>query len=451
MARTGSSGSTFDYSARRQALYPRLERGALLLPAAPVRYKNADSEYRYRPDSELLYLTGWDQPDAVALIRGFAAEQRFVLFVPKRDAKTELWNGARSEPEECAERFGADAAYPIDELAIRAPELLADASEIWYRLGASGCCDRVVRAALGRGRARRVREGRGPSLLADPGALLDGVRAVKDPAEIECLRHAAEITVEAFREALTLVRGGAGEWEIEAALEGGFRARGADGPAFATIVAAGANACTLHYVANSGRIEEGDLVVVDAGAEFRSYAADTTRTVPASGRLSGLQRDLYEVVLAARGAALGVCAPSVELECVHRAAARVIANGLIELGVLDSSLDEALETRSYRRYFPHRTSHWLGLDTHDPGPYRSDGKPATLLPSMAITVEPGLYFPPDDRDLPDGLAGCGVRIEDDLLITAAGAEVLTAGLPVEVEDIGELMGGPPAPANPTDP
>ena len=294
-----------------------------------------------------------------------------------------------------------------------------------------------------------MREGRGPSLLADPGALLDEVRAVKDPAEIECLRHAAEITVEAFREALPLVRGGAGEWEIEAALEGGFRARGADGPAFATIVAAGANACTLHYATNSGRIKEGDLVVVDAGAEFRSYAADVTRTVPASGRLSEVRRDLYEVVLAARGAALGVCAPNAELECVHRAAARVIANGLIELGVLDSSLDEALETRSYRRYFPHRTSHWLGLDTHDPGPYRRDGEPATLLPSMLLTVEPGLYFPPDDRELPAGLAGCGVRIEDDVLITRASAEVLTAALPVEVEGLDELMGGSPAPANPT--
>ena len=442
MDSTGIMAPPFDFAARRESLYPRLRRGALLLPAAPVRHKNGDSEYRYRPDSELLYLTGWDLPDAVALIRGFAAENRFVLFAPRRDAKAELWSGPRRELEECAELVGADVAYPIDEFANRAPALLADASEIWYRLGASDVCDRVMREALRRGRARRVREGRGTMLLSDPGAILDGMRAIKDPLEIECMRTAAAISVEAFRHALPLVRGGVGEWEIEAALEGGFRARGADGPAFATIVAAGANACTLHYAANSGRIGERDLVIVDAGAEYRSYAADITRTAPATGVLSGARRDAYEVVLAARHAAVGACAPGAAMDEVHMAAVREIAGGLVDMGVLGTPLDEALETRSHRRYFPHRTSHWLGLDAHDPGPHRAGGGPATLRPSMVLTVEPGLYFPPGDGALPAGLAGVGVRIEDDVLISAEGREVLTSGLPAEPAALEGMMRGP---------
>ena len=304
----------------------------MLLPASPVRYKSGDSEYRYRPDSELLYLTGWEEGDSVAVLRGQGAKDRFVLFVPERDEKIERWTGPRLDPAEVTERFGADAVSPITEFRARGPALLADGDRIHYRLGASAVCDDVVRDALRAGRARRARKGVGAHMVVDPGAVLDAMRVRKDAAEVARLREAARISVAAFREALACVRGGVGEWEVEAALESGFRRRGAGGPAFATIVAAGANACTLHYAANSARIGAEDLVLVDAGAEFDCYAADITRTVPASGRLEGARRDAYEVVRGAHRAALAACRPGGTVAGVHEAASRVIAEGLVGLG-----------------------------------------------------------------------------------------------------------------------
>ena len=284
------------YGHRRDRLFTRLGDGAMVLPAAPVRFRSGDSEYRYRADSELLYLTGWDLPDGIALFRGFADEDRFVLFVPERDPARELWTGRMRDPDEARTTFGADRVFPFGDFPTRAPRLLAGGDGIWYRLGASEACDRVVREALRAGRSRRPRDGTGPWRLVDPGAILDGLRLRKDAAEIARMRRAAKITVAAFREALPKVREGVGEWEVEAALEFGFRSRGANGPAFTTIVAAGVNACTLHYSANDSRVGADDLVLVDAGADYDGYAADITRTVPASGRLEGVRREVYEVV-----------------------------------------------------------------------------------------------------------------------------------------------------------
>ena len=413
----------------------------MLLPAAPVRFKSGDSEYRYRPDSELLYLTGWDGPDCIALFRGFANEDRFVLFVPERDPEKELWTGPRRESEEVRTLFGADKVFAMGDFVAIAPGLLAEGDGIYYRLGASEMCDRVVREALLNGRRRRARHGAGPWMVADPGAVLDHMRLRKDPAEIARMRVAARISVAGFGEALGRLRAGMGEWEVEAALEAGFRSRGANGPAFASIVAAGANACTLHYSANSSRIRDTDLVLVDAGAEFDFYAADITRTVPATGRLEGVRREVYEVVRGAHRGAVAACAPGGTLDQVHQAAVRRVATGLVAAGVLGGSVDEVLETRSYRRFFPHRTSHWLGLDTHDAGPYRDREGPVKLEPGMVFTVEPGLYFPPLSSPGPAGLEGTGIRIEDDVVITDEGAEVLTAGLPVGLDEISALARG----------
>ena len=427
----------------------------MLLPASDVRYKSGDSEYRYRPDSELLYLTGWEEGGSVAVLRGHGAQHRFVLFVPGRDPKEERWTGPRLDPEDVKERFGADAVFPMAEFRERGPALLADCDRIHYRLGASAVCDDVVRDALRAGRGRRARKGAGAYMVVDPGAVLDAMRVRKDAAEIARLREAARISVAAFREALGRVRPGAGEWEVEAALEAGFRSRGAVGPAFATIVGAGANACTLHYTANSARIGADDLVLVDAGAEFGYYAADITRTVAAAGRLEGARREAYEVVRAAHRAALAACRPGGTVEDVHEAASREIAGGLVGMGVVEGTVDEVLENGTHRAFFPHQTSHWLGLDTHDAGLYRvaggtgeggtdADGTDAdasvALQPGMAFTVEPGLYFPPGSCERVPELEGTGIRIEDDVLIGEDGAEVLTGELPTDLDELGLLVG-----------
>ena len=427
------------WGARRDIILSRLPGASMVLPAAPVRFMSGDSEYRYRPDSELLYATGWGAPDCVAVLRGFAAEDRFVLFVPGRDPKAELWTGPRLDADEVRERFGADAVYPLRELPERGPRMLAGGDTIHYRLGASAGCDEVVREALRRGRPRRARQGAGAHVVAEPGAVLDGMRVRKDAAEIARMKEAARITVEAFRDGLAWVRAGAGEWEVEAAFDGGFRRRGANGPAFSTIVAAGANACTLHYAANSARIGPNDLVLIDAGAAFDWYAADITRTVPVPGQLGGARREAYEIVRGAHRAAIAACRPGGTLAEAHGEACRVIAEGLVGMGVVAGPVETVLEEKSYQAFFPHQTSHWLGLDTHDPGPYRGQDGPVNLEPGMVFTVEPGLYFSPGTCPAVPELEGTGIRIEDDVLITEDRAKVLTGGLPTGIEQLAGLV------------
>ncbi len=427
------------FADRRETALSRMADGSMLLPAAETRYKSGDSEYRYRPDSELFYLTGWRKGGSAAVLRGHAATDRFVLFVPERDAEAERWTGPRMSLDEAKARTGADAVYPMAEFRERGPALLSGGDRIHYRLGASALSDDVVLDALGAGRRLRARKGAGAFMVVDPGAVLDGMRVRKDEAEVARLREAARISVAAFREALARVRPGAGEWEVEAALERGFRGRGADGPAFATIVAAGANACTLHYGANAARIGPGDLVLMDAGAEFDCYAADITRTVPVGG-LGGARREAYEAVRGAHRAALAACRPGGTLDDVHEAASRAVAAGLVGMGVVDGPVDAVLEGAGHKAFFPHRTSHWLGLDTHDAGPYREAGAPVRLEPGMAFTVEPGLYFAPGSSGRVPELDGVGIRIEDDVLISAQGAEVLTRDLPVALDELAPLVG-----------
>lgn len=427
------------FAERRRTVLSHLADGSMLLPASPVRFKNADSQYRYRPGSELFYLTGWELPECIALLRGFADEDRFVLFATEPDPAKELWTGKRLPLAEAKERFGACAVHPLSQFSARAPELLAGGDRVLYRLGESDVCDRAVRRALGKGRGLWARRGAGLRTVADPGTVLDDMRVRKDAGELARIGEAARITVEAFREGLARVADGVGEWEVEAALEAGFRRRGAQGPAFATIIAAGSAACTLHYAANDRRMRAGQLVVADAGAEVGWYGADVTRTAPVSGRMGGLQREAWGVVRRAQAAAVAVCGPGVDAADVHRAAVAEVAQGLVELGVLPGPVRQVLEQKAYQPFFPHNTSHWLGLDTHDPGVY------GTLAPSMVLTVEPGLYFRPGTCPRRPALEGTGIRIEDDVLVTQDGARVLTADLPVDPElpDAPDLSGAPP--------
>ncbi len=426
----------FPFLRRRDAVLSRLESASLLLPAAPVRAKNADAEYRYRPDSEFFYLTGWEEAGGVALLRGFADEKRFLLFVPETSPEQEMWTGKRRDAREVQAACGADGVLPLERFADEAPELLAGGDRIYYRLGASERCDAAVRGALGRGRRLRARSGRGAHAVIDPGAALDDLRLRKDAAEAARLREAARVTVLAFEEALAAVRPGAGEWEVEAALEGGFRRRGARGPAYASIVAAGRNACTLHYCANSSVIGPEDLVLVDGGAEVDFYAADVTRTVCASDGAGEAAREVHAVVREAHRRALAACRPGAPLAGVHAVAVEALAEGLCGLGAVPGTASGIVEAKSYRPYFPHQTTHWIGLDVHDCGPYLEGGRSPVLEPGMAFTVEPGLYFPDGSCPAARALEGIGVRIEDDVLMTEEGAEVLTSALPAGAGPMG---------------
>jgi Xaa-Pro aminopeptidase len=413
---------------------------AMLLTAAPEIMVGRDMELRYVVDPDLWYLTGYPEPEAVALLTR-AADSAFTLFVRPRDPEREVWTGPRGGIEAARDRYRADEAYPIAELPARLPDLIGQTRRIHFRLGGGRAdVERAVLDLLGRSRARRQRSGVGPTELVDPGLFLDEMRLVKDPGEIEAIRDAVDITVAAFRKGLAAVRPGAGEWEVEAAVEGAMRHAGADGPAFATIAASGPNATVLHYTANRRRMEAGDLLLLDAGARHRIYNGDLSRTVPVGGHFSGPQRDLYQAVLAAEHAAIAAATPGATVHDVHRAALQVLARAMVELGLLQGDADELMDKDDLiRQWYPHNTSHWLGLDVHDVGTYRVNGTPRRLEPGMVLTIEPGLYVPPHRDDAPPHLRGIGVRIEDDIVITATGADVLSAALPTGIDEIEQLV------------
>jgi Xaa-Pro aminopeptidase len=412
---------------------------AMVVAAAPEILVGRDLELRYVVDPDLWYLTGYPEPEAVAVLCA-AADAPFTLFVRPRDPERETWTGPRGGVEAALERYGADAAHPIAELASRLPELLRPTRRIHFRVGGGRPeVERAVLDVLGDGRARRQRSGVGPAELADPGLILDEMRLVKEPGEIAAIRDAVGITVAAFRDGIAVARPGAGEWEVEAAVEGAMRRAGADGPAFATIAASGANATVLHYTANSRRMDKGDLLLLDAGARHRIYNGDLTRTIPVGDRFAAPQRDVYQAVLAARHAAIAAAVPGATTRDVHRAALDILVPAMVDLGLLHGDPAELVEQEeSHKRWYPHNTSHWLGLDVHDVGTYGINGQPRRLEPGMVLTIEPGLYVPPHHDDTPRHLRGIGVRIEDDLLITPDGHDVLSADLPTNPEAIEEL-------------
>ncbi len=429
------------FSGRRRRVLEALgDDSAMILPAAPEIVVGRDIELRYVVEPDLWYLTGYEEPEAVAVLCP-SADEPFTLFVRDRDPERELWTGPREEVEEAGDRVGADAAYPSDALDERLPSLLKGVDRIHFRVGSGPAhVENLVLDILGGGRAARQRSGRGPAALVDPGLILDPMRIVKAPAEISAIRDAVRITVAGFREALAAAGPGVGEWVVEAAAESAFRRAGADGPAFATIAASGPNATFLHYTANRRVMRDGDLLLLDAGARHRIYNADLTRTVPVSGRYEAAQRDVYHVVLAASRAAIDACAPGAPVNGVHTAALRVLVHGMADLGILDGDPDTLLENEAaWKPYYPHNTSHWLGLDVHDVGTYVRDGEARPLEPGMVLTVEPGLYIGADDPDVPDPFRGIGIRIEDDVLITDHGHDVLSADLPKDPDAVRELV------------
>lgn len=411
------------FAKRRQAVLEKLgDTGVLVLGAAPEITIGRDTELRYVADAELFYLTGYTEPEAVLVLSGADAKAVFTMFVRERDPAREQWTGTRGGLEAAREHFGADVARPVGELSQHLLPLLETADVMYARLGTGRPeLDGVIQRALTAARLRRPRTGRSPHTLTDPGQILDPMRMLKDEQELTSIREATRITSEAFIETLSRVRGGVGEWEIEASLEHGFRSRGADGPAFPTIAAAGANATVLHYISNNSVARDGDLLLLDAGARYRMYCGDVSRTIPVSGTFTGEQRDLYDVVLAAHAAAIAATRPGAPADAPHQAAQRVLAQGLVGLGLLSGKRDSAAEDQEkLNRYYPHRTSHWLGLEVHDVGAYATRNGPILLAPNMVLTIEPGLYI---------AERGIGIRIEDDVVVTENGCEVLTAGVP----------------------
>ena len=416
----------------------RLHGGALVLHGGDLKQRSNDTDFRFRPDSDFHYLTGLAEPGAVMVLRP-DHPQPFTLFVRPRDPKAEVWSGRRVGPEGAIEHFDADAAYPLDELAEELPKLLDGVREVFVPFGRQRLNQAVLRAIGSLHRANRSGKSP-PETLHDARVTLGEDRVIKDDAALAALRHAVDITVDAHLEAFRATRAGMHEYEIEAIIEHAFRRRGSTGPGYGSIVGTGDNATILHYVENASVLREGELLLVDAGAEWDYFSGDLTRTVPVSGRFTPAQRDLYDVVLRANQAGIEAATVGSTIDAIHERCVRILCEGLIDLGLLDGPLDAALEQKTYETYYPHRTSHWLGIDVHDAGYYCIDGEPRPLQPRMVLTVEPALYVGANDERAPQSLRGCGIRIEDDVLVREDGPEVLTHRAPKDPDAIEALMG-----------
>jgi Xaa-Pro aminopeptidase len=425
------------YRSRRERLARAIGEGVALVPTAPERARNRDSHYPYRFDSYFYYLTGFTEPEAVLVVVG-GESPRTLLFCRERSEEREVWDGLRHGPEAARERFGLDEAHPVAALDEALPRLLENQSALHYPIGADAAWDARVIGWLNAVRARARSGIAAPERVQDVRAALDDMRLIKDAYEVALMRRAGGIAAAAHRRAMQSARPGRNEYEIEAELLYEFRRNGAQFPAYSPIVAGGPNACVLHYVFNNAPLRDGDLLLIDAGCELDGYASDITRTFPVNGRFSGAQREVYELVLAAQRAAMDKVRPGTAWNEPHDAAVRVLAQGMLDLKLLAGNLDTVLEKELYKRFYMHRTGHWLGLDVHDAGEYKREGKWRPLAPGMVLTVEPGLYIRAAD-DVPERLRDIGVRIEDDVLVREGGCEVLTAEAPKRIDDIEALM------------
>ncbi|MGE3161132.1 MAG: aminopeptidase P N-terminal domain-containing protein [Burkholderiales bacterium] len=425
------------YAERRRRLAATIGEGVAVIATAPERARNRDTHYPYRHDSYFYYLTGFAEPEAALVLAGGAAP-RALLFCREKNAEREIWDGFRHGPEGARERFGFDEAHPVGELDAKMAELLADREALWTAVGVDADWDARVMRWLNAVRAQARAGVVAPHSLRDLHAPLDEMRLVKDAHELALMRRAAAISASAHRRAMLAARPGVNEYEVEAELLHEFRRRGAQFPAYWPIVAGGANACVLHYVQNDAPLADGALLLIDAGCELDGYAADITRTFPVNGRFSGAQREVYEIVLAAQRAAIDKVRAGNAWNEPHDAAVRVLAQGMLDLKLLAGTLEEVLEKESYKRFYMHRTGHWLGMDVHDAGEYKRGGAWRTLAPGMTLTVEPGLYIRAAD-DVPQRLRDIGVRIEDDVRVTDGACEVLTAEAPKAVAEIEALI------------
>jgi len=422
---------------RRERLVSLIKQGVAVVRTSPERARNRDSSYPYRFDSYFYYLSGFSEPEA-ALVLIAGAKPKSMLFCRDKNPERENWDGFRYGPDQARAIFGFEEGHPISKLDELMPQLLANQPAIFCDVGSDGDWDSRVIGWINKVRAQ-VRSGvTAPAEICDIRVFLDDMRLVKDQHELGTMRRAADISAEAHRRAMRATRPGLREYEVEAEIVHEFRRRGAQAPAYPPIVAGGANSCVLHYVQNDAILKDGELLLIDAGCELDGYASDITRTFPVGGKFAGPQRDIYEMVLAAQAAAIAEVRPGAGWEDPHNAAVKVLAQGMVDLGLCKGTVDGAIESGDYRRFFMHRTGHWLGLDVHDAGDYKRNGKWVELKPGMVLTVEPGCYVRPAEG-VPEEFWNIGVRIEDDALVTSSGCEIITAAAPKKIEDIESLM------------
>ena len=430
-----------EHRQRREQLMSKIGTGTAVFRSAPVAVMHNNVEYAFRQDSDFFYLTGFNEPEAVAVLAPHHSEHRFVLFVQPKEREKEVWTGYRCGVEAAKELFGADEAYPIAELDEKLPQYLEKADRIYYHLGRDRSFNETLLKHWQSLMATYPKRGSGPIAIEDSGPILHTIRLVKSQGELELMRQAATISVEAHNYAREITKPGRYEYEIQAEMERIFRLRGGMGPAYPSIVASGANACVLHYIENNRQMQDNELLLIDAGCAYGYYNADITRTFPVGGKFTSEQKDLYEIVLSAQSRAVAQVQPGNPYNSIHDTAVRVITEGLVELGLLKGEIDKLIEEEKYKPFYMHRTGHWLGLDVHDVGVYQHGESAQILQPGQVLTVEPGLYIVPDTQpaegqpEIDPRWSGIGIRIEDDVLVTTAGNEVLTEAVPKSIAQI----------------
>ncbi len=425
------------YLQRREILSRHLKGGVAIVPTAPERMRNRDSDYPYRFDSYFYYLTGFGEPESVFVLVG-GKTPRAILFCREKNPDRELWDGVRCGPRAARKTYGFDETWPIETLDEKLPQLMANKDSVYYPTGMDASWDTRVIGWVNQVRGQARSGVSAPGDIRDIRVILDEMRLIKDDHEIGVMRRAAAISAAAHCRAMQATRPGRMEFEIEAELLHEFRRNGSQFPAYSSIVAGGANACILHYRENDARLKRGDILLIDAGCELDGYASDITRSFPVDGRFSKAQREIYELVLAAQAAAIASVRPGKSWQAPHDAAVRVLVRGFIKLGLCKGSVSDVIASGDYRRFYMHRTGHWLGLDVHDAGEYKQGGAWKTLQPGMVLTVEPGCYIRPAPN-VPKQYWNIGIRIEDDVLVTKTGCEVITAAAPKTVAQIEALM------------
>ena len=425
-----------EYRQRREAVLEAIGQGTAIFCSAPTAVMHNDVDYLFRQDSDFFYLTGFNEPDAVAVLSPTHGKHRFVLFVRPKDKEKETWSGYRTGVEVAKERYGADEVYPIEKLDEKLSEYAVKADRLYYHFGHNSDFNNRILQLWQQLLGKMTKRGTGPAAIEDSKLLMQQFRRVKSPWELEKIRRAIAISAQAHNAVRELVRPGVYEYEIQAAIENIFRREGAMGPAYPSIVATGKNACILHYIENNQRLEEGDLLLIDAGCAYEYYNADITRTLPVGDRCSREQRILYDLVLQAQLAAIEQVQPGRPFNAFHDAATRIITAGLVELGLLRGEVDKLIEEKKHKAFFMHGTGHFLGLDVHDAGILRNPNKTwRPFSPNNIVTVEPGIYIPPNyepvegQPEVDERWRGIGIRIEDDVLVTETGHEVLTSAVP----------------------
>ncbi|NJO59432.1 MAG: M24 family metallopeptidase [Richelia sp. RM2_1_2] len=431
-----------EYRQRREALMSKIGNGTAIFRSAPMAVMHNDVEYAYRQDSDFLYLTGLNEAEAVAVLAPHHEEHKFILFVQPKDITKEVWSGYVTGVDAAKSIYGADEAYPINELDEKLPQYLSNADRIYYRFGRDKSFNQTVLNHYQRLLRVYPKRGIGPTAIQDTCTILHGMRMVKSESELALMRKAADIAVEAHNLAFEIAKPGVYEYEIQAEMERIFRKHGALGPAYPSIVASGANSCILHYIENNRQMQDGDLLLIDAGCSYDYYNSDITRTFPVGGKFTEEQKILYELVLSAQKQAIAQVKPGNAYNLIHDTALRVLVEGMVELGILKGEVDKLIEEEKYKPYYMHRTGHWLGLDVHDVGVYQhGEDNPLILQPGQVLTVEPGIYIVPgakpaeEQPQVDQKWMGIGIRIEDDVLVTEEGCEVLTKGVDKELQDM----------------